>query len=310
MKLVVQIPCYNEEENIAKTIQAIPKQIEGIDEIEIIVISDGCTDLTVKKAKEAEADVVIEVTPNKGLAKTFMRGIEESLTRGADIIVNTDGDNQYEGQDIPKLIRPILSGEADLVIGQREIEKFSFGKQFFQKLGSFVVRKVSGTNVPDAPSGFRAYTRDYAMRLNVYNQFTYTLETIIQAGVNKAKIGIVPIHSHPDTRKSRLFNHMSEYIRKSIINIVKAVLIYQPIKFFAVIGTIWIIIGILCYLLDLPLTYFFGAVCTFIGVQSYHEAYKSVSVQTNRKLLEEIQYQERKAKYALKSKLSENGVGQ
>lgn len=296
MKLIIQIPCYNEEENLAKTIEELPKEIKGIDKIEYMVINDGSTDKTKEIAKAKEVDYIVDIYPNKGLANAFMTGIENSLKNGADIIVNIDGDHQYSGKDIPKLIEPILLKKAEMVIGEREIEKFSFGKRLLQKLGSFVVRKVSKTKVPDAPSGFRAYTREVAMNLNVYNQFTYTLETIIQAGTNKTKIQTVKIHSYPDTRKSRLFKNIPEYIMKSIANMVKAIFIYKPIKAFAYLSICSFVIAILL-LVILGLKNIIPYIFILIGVQLCIASLQSISVQSNRKILENIQYQIKKEKY-------------
>ena len=232
MKLIIQIPCYNEEENLAKTINNLPKKIKGIDEIEYLLISDGSTDKSVEIAKKNGVHHILDFKVNRGLAKTFMSGIKEALSLGADIIVNIDGDNQYCGADIAKLVKPILDSKADMVIGERQIEKFSFIKRVLQRLGSFVVRKISHTDVKDAPSGFRAYTRECAMKLNIYNNFTYTLETIVQMGRCNQRIENVKIRSNITTRKSRLFKNSLEYILKSMINVLKAFFIYMPMKTF------------------------------------------------------------------------------
>ena len=296
MKLVIQIPCYNEEENLEKVIDGLPKQIEGIDIIEYMVINDGSTDRTQEIAKTKNVNYIIDVFPNKGLANAFTTGIDEALKNGADIIVNIDGDHQYSGKDIPKLIKPILDKKADMVIGEREIEKFSPIKRFLQRFGSLCVRIVSKTKVPDTTSGFRAYSREYALKLNVYNEFTYTLETIIQAGANKAKIQTVKIHSLPNTRKSRLFKNIPEYIYKSSANIIKALLIYKPIK-------IW---GLACFIsLISSITLFnlLGAksilpyIIVIFTVQFGIASMQSISIQANRKLLEKIQYGVKKDRY-------------
>lgn len=296
MKLIIQIPCYNEEENLEKTIKDLPTEIEGIEKIEYMVINDGSTDNTKNIAIENKIDYIVDVFPNKGLANAFMTGIDESLKNGADIIVNIDGDHQYSGQDIPKLIEPILNGKADIVIGERQIEKFSPTKRFFQHFGSWGVRIISKTKVPDAPSGFRAYSREYALKLNVYNQFTYTLETIIQAGSDKAKIETIKIKSYPNTRKSRLFKNIPQYMYKSLANVVKAVFIYKPIKIWGVISIISFLIGVLmliCNGLNKILPYAFIIMSAQFAIASL----QSISIQANRKQLEKIQYYIKKERY-------------
>ena len=296
MKLIIQIPCYNEEENLAKTIEDLPQKIDGIDKIEYLVINDGSTDKTREIALSKKVDYIVDIYPNKGLANAFMTGINKSLEYGADIIVNIDGDYQYSGKDIPKLIEPILLKKAEMVIGEREINKFSFGKRILQKLGSFVVRIVSKTKVPDAPSGFRAYTREMAMQLNVYNQFTYTLETIIQAGTNKNKIETVKIHSYPDTRKSRLFKNIPEYIIKSIANMLKAIFIYKPIRAFGYISVFSFLIAIILFII-LKFRNIFPYMFLIIGVQFLIASLQSIAILSNRKILEKIQYQMKEEKY-------------
>ena len=216
MKLIIQIPCYNEEETLTVALNDLPKHIDGIDEIEYLIINDGSTDDTVKVAKEWGVHYIVNVRRNKGLAKGFMAGLDACLRNGADIIVNTDADNQYCGADIETLVRPIIEGKACIVIGERpidETEHFSPLKKKLQHLGSWVVRKASRTNIPDAPSGFRAYSREAAMRMNVVNEYTYTLETIVQAGRNKMSITSVPIHTNGELRPSRLFKSMYVYIK-------------------------------------------------------------------------------------------------
>lgn len=216
MKLIVQIPCYNEEETLPQTVADIPRQIEGIEKVEILIIDDGSTDKTLEVAKEVGVDHIIRNTCNKGLAETFMIGLHACLRLGADIIVNTDGDNQYRGQDIPKLVTPILSGEAELVIGDRQTDKilhFSFFKRKLQKLGSFVVRLFSDTDVPDAVSGFRAFSRQAAMKINIVSAYSYTVETVIQAGKKQLSIKSVPIGTNSKTRESRLIKSLPKFIK-------------------------------------------------------------------------------------------------
>lgn len=232
MKLIIQIPCYNEAETLRIALNDLPKEIRGVDQIEYLIIDDGCSDDTVEVARNWGVHYVVSFTKNKGLARGFMAGLDACLCNGADIIVNTDADNQYCGADIEQLIRPILDHNADIVIGERPIdntEHFSWMKKKLQHLGSWVVRKASNTDIPDAPSGFRAFSRDAAMHLNVINEYTYTLETIVQAGRNKMAITSVPIHTNPELRKSRLFQSMFGYIKKSMLTIFRALMMYKPL---------------------------------------------------------------------------------
>lgn len=247
MKLIIQIPCYNEAETLEIALNDLPRQIEGIDEIEYLIIDDGCKDNTVEVAKSWGVHHVVSFPQNKGLAKGFMAGLDECLRNGADIIVNTDADNQYCAEDIPKLIQPILEHKADIVIGERpidETENFSWMKKKLQHFGSWVVRKASKTDIPDAPSGFRAFSRDAAMRVNVINDYTYTLETIVQAGRNRMAITSVPVRTNPELRKSRLFHSMYAYVKKSMLTILRALMMYKPLYCFSVVAIIPILIGI------------------------------------------------------------------
>ena len=246
MKLIIQIPCYNEEETLPITLKELPREVEGIDKVEWLIINDGSTDNTVQVAKEYGVDHIVSYSRNKGLAKAFMAGIEECLKQGADIIVNTDADNQYNSADIPKLVQPILQGEADMVIGTRPINKtlhFSIIKKIFQRVGSFFVRRFSKTDVKDAPSGFRAINRKFAKELNVFNEFTYTLETIIQAGQKSFNVVSAPIRTNPQLRKSRLFKSIFSYLRRSAIVILRIFITYKPLKFFVYTGSIVFLIG-------------------------------------------------------------------
>ncbi|NQT83010.1 glycosyltransferase family 2 protein [bacterium] len=243
MKLIVQIPCLNEEKTLPITIRDIPREIDGVDEVEILVIDDGSTDRTVGVAKELGVDHVIRNTNNKGLARSFMVGLDASIRLGADIIVNTDGDNQYRGEDIPKLIAPILRGEADIVIGDRQtedIDHFSFTKKRLQKIGSWVVRHLSETRVKDVTSGFRAYSREAALQMNIVSDYSYTLETIIQAGKKHLAVANVPVRTNHKLRESRLFKSIPLYIRKSVITIIRMYAMFQPLRVFFLIG------GMLC----------------------------------------------------------------
>jgi len=247
MKLIVQIPCLNEEKTLPLTIQDIPREIEGIDRIEVLIIDDGCTDNTCEVAQDCGADHVIRLSRNMGLARAFAIGIDACLKRGADIIVNTDGDNQYKGSDIPKLVTPILEKKADMVIGARnidEIEHFSFIKKKLQKLGSWVVRKASGTDIADATSGFRAFNREAALRINVISDFSYTLESVIQAGNRRISVKHVPIGTNKKLRNPRLFKSIGGYLRKSIPTIVRIYTMYQPLKVFIYIGSVTFILGL------------------------------------------------------------------
>ena len=256
-KLIIQIPCYNEEKTLSVTLNALPRQIKGIQEIEWLIINDGSTDRTAEVALAHGVDHIVSFTKNQGLARAFMAGLEASLGAGADIIVNTDADNQYCADDIPKLIEPILSGKADIVVGSRpvaEIEHFSSIKKILQKLGSWVVRVASKTDIPDAPSGFRAISRDAAMRLNVFNEHTYTLETIIQSGQKGMAITSVPIRTNKDLRSSRLVKSISSYISQSILTIIRIFMTYRPLRFFAIPGIISFSLGML---ISLRFLYFY-----------------------------------------------------
>lgn len=308
MKLIIQIPCYNEEKTLEVALNDLPKQIEGIDEIEYLIINDGSKDKTVEVALNWGVHHVVSFTRNKGLAKGFMAGLDACLQHGADIIVNTDADDQYCGEDIEKLVRPILEGKADIVIGERPIdqtEHFSPLKKKLQHLGSWVVRKASNTDIPDAPSGFRAFSREAALHINVVNEYTYTLETIVQAGRNKMAIISVPIRTNAELRPSRLFHSMFGYIKKSMLTIIRAYLMYKPLRFFTFMGLIPFIIGLvlgtryivlICMglagghiqsLILASTLMLLGAMCWMIGIQAD-------LIASNRKILEEIQYRVRR----------------
>ena len=247
MKLIIQIPCYNEANTLEVALNDLPKEIPGIDVIEYLIINDGSSDNTVEVARNWGVNYIVDFKINKGLAKGFMAGLDACLRNGADIIVNTDADNQYCGADIEKIVRPILDGKADIVIGERPIdqtEHFSWLKKKLQHLGSWVVRKASNTDIPDAPSGFRAYSREAALQMNVVNEYTYTLEQIVQAGRTKIAITSVPIHTNGELRPSRLFHSMFGYVKKSILTIVRAYLMYKPLRFFAILGSLPFIWGV------------------------------------------------------------------
>ena len=311
MKLIIQIPCYNEAETLEIALNDLPKEIEGIDTIEYLIIDDGCTDKTVEVARKWGVHHVVGFTKNKGLAKGFMAGMDACLRNAADIIVNTDADNQYCAEDISKLIRPILEHKADIVIGERPIddtEHFSWLKKKLQHFGSWVVRNASHTDIPDAPSGFRAFSRDAAMRLNVINDYTYTLETIVQAGRNKMAIMSVPIRTNPELRKSRLFHSMFGYIKKSILTILRALMMYKPLYCFTLVAAVPAIIGFLIGIRFLVF-YFNGRgsghtqslmlACTLliIGFITFVIGMLADVISANRKILEDVQYHIKRQEY-------------
>jgi glycosyltransferase involved in cell wall biosynthesis len=246
MKLIVQIPCYNEEQTLPLVIKSIPKKINGIDTVEIMIIDDGSSDNTVEVAKKLGVNHIVRHKKNKGLGPTFYDGIQEALRLGADIIVNTDGDNQYPQKDIPSLIEPVLSGKYDIVVGDRQtqtIAHFSPLKKFLQKLGSQMVNKAAGTHIPDAVSGFRAYSRQAALGINIISSFSYCTETIIHAGKNRTPITYVPVKTNPKTRESRLFKNMRQHIFKSTLTIFRSYAMHEPFKVFFGLGGIIFLLG-------------------------------------------------------------------
>jgi len=235
MKLIIQIPCFNEAEQLPQTLADLPREVDGFDEVEWLVIDDGSTDDTVAVAREHGVDHLVRLTSNKGLATGFQAGIDTALKLGADVIVNTDADNQYYGPDVAKLVAPIVEGRADMVVGDREvggIEHFSPLKKALQRLGSWVVRQASSTTVPDTTSGFRAYNREAAIQIMVVSKFTYTLETIIQAGKLLVAVDHVPIRTNPKTRESRLFPSMGAYVRRNAVSIFRVYAQYEPLRVF------------------------------------------------------------------------------
>jgi glycosyltransferase involved in cell wall biosynthesis len=235
MKLIIQIPCFNEEQQLPLTLGRLPRQVEGFESVEWLIIDDGSTDRTIEVARAHGVDHVVKLTNNKGLAAGFQAGLDAALKLGADVIVNTDADNQYEGGDIPKLVAPIISGQADMVVGDRQvstIEHFSPQKKALQRLGSWVVRQASDTVVPDTTSGFRAYNRDAALQMQVVSKFTYTLETIIQAGKLLVAVDHVSVRTNPKTRESRLFPSMASYVRRNALSIFRIYSQYEPLRVF------------------------------------------------------------------------------
>ncbi len=246
MKLIIQIPCLNEEETLPLTLAELPRHIDGVDEIEWLVIDDGSTDRTVEVARQHGVNHIISHSVKKGLAAAFQTGLDTCLSLGADIIVNTDADNQYPGQYIPDLVRPILDRQADMVIADRQVQSiahFSPIKRYLQGLGSAAVRYVSNTDVPDAPSGFRALSREAALRINVITQYTYTLETIVQAGNKNLKIVSVPVVTNEKLRESRLISSMWRYVTRSGATIIRLFLLYQPLRTFSYLALPFFVIG-------------------------------------------------------------------
>lgn len=250
MKLIIQIPCYNEERTLPLTLRELPREVPGFDRVEWLVIDDGSTDRTVEVARAHGVDHIVRLTRNKGLATAFQAGLDACLKLGADVIVNTDADNQYCAADIPKLVEPILRGEADMVIGDRQvdsIEHFSPLKKRLQRLGSAVVRRASGTTVPDTTSGFRAYTREAALQVQVVSRFTYTLETIIQAGKMAIALDHVPIRTNPKTRESRLFPSMWAYVRRSAAAILRVYTLYEPLRAFLIAAAVVALVALVIW---------------------------------------------------------------
>ena len=244
MKLVIQIPCLDEEESLPQTLAALPIEVRGVDEIEVIVIDDGSSDATARVAEAHGVHEVVRFPNHQGLARAFAAGLDCALRRGADLIVNTDADNQYDPRDIEALIAPILRGEADMVIGDRDparLAHFSPTKRVLQRLGSWAVRQLSGTSIPDAASGFRALSRSAALKINVLSDFTYTLETIIQAGKKQIAVAHVPVQARPTARPSRLFSGTSHYIRRSAATLLRMYALYEPFKFFTLIGSLMVL---------------------------------------------------------------------
>ncbi len=250
MKLIIQIPCLNEEESLPGTLADLPRQIEGFDSVEWLVIDDGSTDNTIGVAIQEGVNHIVRLTNNKGLASAFQAGLDASLKLGADVIVNTDADNQYYGQDIAKLVKPIVDGDADMVVGDREvmnIDHFSPLKKSLQRFGSWVVRRASDTEVPDATSGFRAYNREAALQVNIVSKFTYTLESIIQAGKMLVAIDHTPVRTNPKTRESRLFKSMWSYVRTNAVSIFRIYTNYEPLKVFMMLALIVMVPAVILF---------------------------------------------------------------
>jgi len=308
MKLIIQIPCHNEAETLAETVSELPKTLIGIDEIELLVVDDGSTDATVAVARESGVHHIVVLPTHRGLARAFGAGLTASLGHDADVIVNTDADNQYCASGIPSLVAPILNGDADMVVGARPIEQirhFSSLKKLLQKLGSWAVRRVSNTDVPDATSGFRAFSREAAQRLNVFSTYTYTLETIIQAGRSDMTVASVPVQTNAPRRESRLIKSMPGYIWRSLVTMLRVFILYKPLRFFVSVGSILFGAGLL---LGFRFTYFYlmgqgdgkvqslilSAVLLLMGFQLGVVGLLSDLIATNRRILEELQARQRR----------------
>ncbi|MBN1540995.1 glycosyltransferase family 2 protein [candidate division KSB1 bacterium] len=308
MRLIIQIPCYNEATTLPTTLRELPQKIEGVDEIEILVIDDGSTDGTSEIARQNGVHHIVRMTKNQGLAKAFTAGLDACLRLQADIILNTDADNQYAGSDIPRLIQPILEGRADMVVGDRQtngIQHFTWTKKRLQHLGSWVVRQISGTQIADATSGFRAFSREAALQMNVLSRFTYTLETIIQAGKKNLAVVDVPIRTNQQLRKSRLFSSNCSYIKRSIATMTRIYTLYEPLKTFSYIGTLIFGSG---FLVGLRFLYFYfteggvghiqslilAAVLLIVGFQVFVIGLLADIIGFNRQLMENTLYRVRK----------------
>ena len=306
MKLIIQIPCYNEAETLPITLATLPRSIPGFDKVEWLVIDDGSTDDTVRAAKEAGVDYIVRHTRNRGLAGAFIRGIRECIRLGADVIVNTDADNQYCADDITALTRPVLDGSADLVVGARPIDSishFSLPKKILQKVGSWVVRIVSRTSVDDVTSGFRAFSRNAARQFLVFNNYTYTVETIIQAGLKNMSVVSIPVRVNQDLRPSRLIKSVPVYIFKSFTTIVRIFILYRPFRFFIAIGLLLFGLG---FLVGFRFLYYYftgyggghiqslilASVLLGIGFQTIMVALVADLLASNRTLLEEIRFRQ------------------
>jgi glycosyltransferase involved in cell wall biosynthesis len=320
MKLIIQIPCFNEELTLPQTFRDLPTRIDGVDHIEILIIDDGSRDRTLQVARNLGVHHVVRLTRNMGLATAFVKGLEAALLLGADIIVNTDGDNQYRGEDIVSLVRPILDGTADIVVGDRgvmEVAEFSPLKRQLQRLGSLVVKAASGVDTPDATSGFRAFSREAALRTIIVNHYSYTLESLIQAGAHRMAVAYVPVKVNPKTRKSRLMRSIPHYLANSGATILRSYAMYRPLRVFLFLGTLLMVGGLL--LGSRFLWFYFqglgtgrvqslllAAILLIAGFQSCLIGLVADLIAFNRGILEEALYHLRK----LESAHSANGDGQ
>jgi len=312
MKLIIQIPCFNEAETLPITLKELPRDVPGFDSVEWLVIDDGSTDGTAEVALNNGVNHVVRFTKNQGLARAFLAGLDNCIRLGADVIINTDADNQYMAADIPALVAPILAGRADVVIGARpinEIKSFSLVKKVLQKAGSSVVRFVSKTNIPDAPSGFRAMTREAAMRFNVFNDYTYTLETIIQAGQKNIAITSVPVRVNRVLRPSRLVRSSTSYIRKSLVTIIRIFVVYKAFRFFMSVGLTALLLGSIG---GVRFLYYYvtgdgaghvqslilSSILLGVGFQTILTAFLADLLAVNRRLMEDVQYRVKRLEYS------------
>jgi glycosyltransferase involved in cell wall biosynthesis len=308
MKLIIQIPCYNEEETLPLTLADLPRNLPGVDQIEYLVIDDGSQDRTVEVAESLGAHHILRLPRNQGLARAFLAGLEMALRLGADIIVNTDGDNQYWGGNIENLVAPILSGQADIVVGDRgvaTVNHFSPLKRWLQRLGSWVVQQAAGVSIPDATSGFRALTREAALRTLVLSEYSYTLETLIQAGARQMAVAYVPVRTNPQTRPSRLMRHLPQYLTQSAITILRTYTLYRPLRVFLGLGGLMIASGVL---LGLRFLYYLvtrsgtgnvqslilAAILLIVGFQTCLIGLTADLIGFNRKILEETLFRIRR----------------
>ncbi len=309
MKLIIQIPCYNEEETLPQTLRDLPREIPGVDEIEILVIDDGCSDCTVEVAQAHNVHHILRMSQNQGLARAFLAGLEQALRLDADIIVNTDADNQYLGEDIGRLVAPILSGQAEIVVGDRGVATASHFpplKRWLQRFGSWVVQQAAGVRTPDATSGFRALSREAALRTLVFSNYSYTLETLIQAGSRQMAVEYVPVRTNPQTRPSRLMRGLPEFLAQSTLTILRTYALYRPLRVFLGLGGLMIAGGLL---LGLRFVYLFivrggatgnvqslilAAILLIVGFQVCLIGLSADLIRFNRQILEEILYRTRR----------------
>lgn len=320
MKLIVQIPCLNEEETLPQTVRDIPRQIDGIDVVEILIVDDGSTDRTVAVARELGVDHIVMNTNNKGLAASFRIGLDACLRLGADIIVNTDGDNQYKGQDIAKLVQPVIAGHADVVIGDRQtdtIPHFDFYKKTLQKFGSTIVRILSGAKIPDAVSGFRAFSREAAMQLNILTHYSYTVETILQCGKRNLAITSVPVGTNPKTRESRLVRNIPSFVLNQFNTMTRMYAMHQPLRYFFIISMVIMLSGAVPMVRYLGFfmkgqgdghiqSLILGSVLLMIGFQVLVMGFLGDVISFNRRLIEEILYRVKKIDFDYLDKDSSN----
>jgi glycosyltransferase involved in cell wall biosynthesis len=324
VKLIIQIPCYNEGATLALTLAELPRNVQGFEQVEWLIVDDGSSDNTVEEARKHGVDHIIRHSKNKGLAAAFMTGLNACLALKADVIVNTDADNQYSASNIPDLVKPILERSADMVIGERpisSIKHFSPAKKLLQKIGSWVVRVASQTNVPDAPSGFRAISKEAAQQLMVFNNFTYTLETIIQAGQKGLAVTSVPVNVNEELRPSRLVKNSYSYIKQSCFTIIRIFIIYKPFYFFSLISSFLFFTG---FLICFRFLYYFsigaggghiqslilGSLLIGMGFQAILIAFIADLLSANRKLLEDVRYLLRKKISTCEQKLREENINQ